>query len=86
MGNKKPNTSYLETYFEVVSEMERRSDALYEALPGTGGRWEFAEELTDMFELIHQDTDWDNDPKGWMETLEEFLYKQLKSYPPNITA
>ena len=81
MTREKPSTCYLETYFEVVAEMEKRSDTLYELLPGTGGKWEFAEKLTDLFESTHKDNDWIED--DYFDTLELFLHEQLKDYPKN---
>jgi hypothetical protein len=83
--SRKPNTDYLETYFEVVAEMERRSEALYERLDGTGEKWELAKVITDEFERRYANTDWDNDPIGWLETLENFLNYHLKEFPINKT-
>jgi hypothetical protein len=83
--SRKPSTDYLETYFEVVAEMERRSDALYERLDGTGEKWELAKVMTDEFETRYANTDWDNDPIGWLETLENFLDDCLKEFPINKT-
>jgi len=83
--SRKPSTSYLETYFEVVAEMERRSDSLYSQVDGMGAKWELAETIADEFEKEHVDTYWDNHPSGWLETLESFLDDRLKEFPINKT-
>lgn len=78
----KPNTDYLETYFEVVKritlelEVEGRPSLVFDRLleQGTGGLYELAEELTDEFQELHKDREWDCD---FHDTIEQFLNEKL---------
>lgn len=80
---KFPNgiTSYLETYFEVVSEMTRQeniSDSRVSKVAytgGTGALYELAEELTDKFEQDNIDREWDGE---FFDDIEEFLQIELQ--------
>lgn len=82
---KFPNgfNSWMETHHEVVEaitlnlskeryegEVKRRYDA-----QGRGGIWELSEELTDKFEKLNKDREWDGD---YFDELEEFLTEELK--------
>lgn len=86
-GSKKhfPNgfTSWMETHHQVVEaitlnlskeryegEVKRRYDA-----QGRGGIWELAEELTDKFEKLTHDHEWNGE---YFDELEEFLTEELK--------
>ena len=76
------STSWLETYFEVVSAIaiERESDnpaPLVEQVNstlGTGGFYELAVELTDKFEKANEGREWDGE---YFEAVDEFMYKIL---------
>lgn len=84
--NKKtfPNgfLSWQETHFEVVSAIslqakkDKPCDIISEIKEsqGTGGLYELAEELTDKFENIHKDRDWDDE---FFDAIEAFLDVEL---------
>ena len=75
--------SWQETHFEVVSIISCiwRLDKPYGVVlqrheeQGTGGLYELAEELTDKFETLNKDREWDGE---FFEEIEEFLTKKLK--------
>lgn len=78
----KPSTDYLETHFEVVKrltlelEVEGRPSLAFDVVEnqGLGGLYELAESLTDEFQELHKDTEWDGD---FHDTLEQFLNEKL---------
>ena len=70
LENKMPNglTSWIETHHEIVSEISIMLAAVENNLPtrvmetrGTGGVYELGEELTDKFERINEDREWDGE-------------------------
>ena len=80
--SRKPGADYLETYFQVVAEMERRSDAIYENY-SISDKWDLAEHLTDEFEERYAHYG-DSVPfEEWLVTLETFLNDKFKNFPTN---
>ena len=84
---KFPNgiTSYLETYYEVCSgiflsydeENMKENSKLIEEInesQGTGGLYQLAESLTDKFELLNKDREWDGE---FFDEIDKFLKKEL---------
>lgn len=76
---------YLETHFEIVQaitiewlkdEPQGKVKERHEEC-GHGGLYELAKELTDKFEKLHENTEWDF-TIGYFETLEEFIENELK--------
>jgi hypothetical protein len=76
-------TNWIETHHQVVEaitlnlekdryegEVKRRYDA-----QGRGGIWELAEELTDKFEKLNKNREWDGE---YFDELEDFLTEELK--------
>ncbi len=86
MENKEfPNglTSYLETYYEVVSEItqsinlgdtSKRVNNIYES-QGRGGLYELTESLTDKFEKFYCEEDFAE--LDFYETIDKFLGEEL---------
>lgn len=74
-------TSWSETHYEVVYRitMEQSSPRVNKAQSerGHGGLYELAEELTDKFELMTADRDWDGE---FFDEIEDFLNKELNQY------
>lgn len=74
-------TSWIETHHEIVNaiaiqqQLEIGLSYQVACQRGTGGLYELAEALTDKFETIHKDTEWDGE---FYETIEEFLTEELK--------
>ena len=76
---------YLETHYEVVSEIERihQSDEPYGRISrvleeqGFGGLYLLAKELTDLFHSKYKDVEWGLE-LDWFDTLEMFLKEELK--------
>ena len=76
--------SWYETHHEVVSfltlEYERDSvtSKVAEFLErnGTGGMYELARELTDEFETLNKDREWDGE---FFEEIESFLMKKINN-------
>lgn len=75
--------SYLETHFEVTCKIaaELLKDEFDSSVikdrheaQGTGGMYELAEELTDEFEKLHENTVWEGD---WLDTIDAFLIEKL---------
>ena len=79
-------STYLETYYEVVSYIERYlrdSDNDYDddntiiinrhKSQGHGGLYELAKEWNDDFEKIYNDKEWDGE---WLDTIEDFLIEK----------
>lgn len=79
------NTSYLETFYLCVENIEMalndevKNNALirYEQ-QGKGGMFELAEELADEFETINKNRDWDGE---FFDELDDFVYKKLYLTP-----
>lgn len=76
---------YLETHYEVSVMLNDLSSGSiyspenlmkYRELHGTGGMWELAKEITDDFELLHRNAQWDGD---WLETLEEYVHLRIRN-------
>lgn len=73
--------SYLETYYEVVSFINRTVEdwegdtdsSVNNTLghKGRGGLWELATEWTNEFQEKYKDYDWED--ATWFDTLEDFL-------------
>lgn len=84
LESKFPNglTSYLETYYEIVDSIRiyleyskiNKVGKIYES-QGRGGLYELAEELTDKFELLNKDREWDGD---FFDEIEKFINEELK--------
>ena len=78
MTKMKIDTSYLETYYEIVAGFysNPNSPVLKEIEEGVGrgGLWDFAKELTDEFETIHKDREWDGD---YFDELDNFIETKL---------
>ena len=74
--------SWTETHHEIVKAIHYNLDQpnyegkAYEVMAdeGTGGLYEFAQELTDKFEKYHHDVTWDGE---YFDKLEEFLAIEL---------
>lgn len=75
--------SWHETHFEVVSQITHywRQDVCESPLVldrhemyGTGGLYELAKELTDEFELLNKDRQWDGE---FFDEINEFLENKL---------
>jgi hypothetical protein len=75
--------SWVETYFEVVSQITYywRQDKCESPLvldryesQGTGGLYELAEELTNEFQLMNEGRQWDGE---FFDEINEFLEKKL---------
>ena len=74
-------TSWMETHHEVVSEINSRlmlsgdnkaNRVMYEG--GAGAIYELAEELTDKFEEMNKNREWDGE---FFDEIEEFMEKEL---------
>ena len=76
--------SWCETHHEVVSfltlEYERGSStskvAEFYEKNGMRGMYDLAEELTDEFELLNKDREWDGE---FFEEIESFLMKKINN-------
>ncbi len=72
-------SSWHETHFEIVAaitfELQKQTPAkgVLDRLnsQGKGGLYELASELTDEFENLHEDTEWDGD---FFDVIEEFIH------------
>ena len=77
--------NWAETHYCVVAEIERvqeESEKIQQIIntEGQGGVWELAFEITQEFEAINKDTDWEKfEEKGvsWYEILDDFITKKL---------
>jgi len=75
------DSDYLETYYEIVREIEFAKDnetsnvvdEIFEA-HGTGGLYELAVKLTNKFQEQYGDTEWDGE---FYDTLEQFLENEI---------
>jgi hypothetical protein len=78
-------SSWQETHFEIVQAitLEHAQDkrtglvAYRHEAQGIGGLYELAEEMTDLFEAIHEGEEWSE--AGYLETLEAFIDEKLYS-------
>ena len=76
-------SSWQETHFEIVQAitLEHTQDkrtglvAYRHEAQGIGGLYELAEEMTDLFEAIHEGEEWSE--MGYLETLEAFIDEKL---------
>jgi hypothetical protein len=74
---------YLETYFEIAMRIAdslanyRQPDFVTKRYDnqGRGGVWELAKELTDEFQEIHKDKEWDGE---FFDELDLFWEKKLQ--------
>lgn len=75
--------SWHETHYEIVSIIERlrnEYDSIsnvikrVEETEGTGGFYELAESLTNEFESIHKETQWDG---NFFNEIESFMEQKL---------
>lgn len=79
---EKPSIDYLETHFEIVAAIIQQfetvgtSDVVFSRFEsrGRGGLWELAEELTDEFQALYKDQEWDGE---WLDVLYAFLNEKL---------
>jgi hypothetical protein len=79
--------SWQETHYEVVAAITNeiaddlnsgfREDLVHKTLRenGHGGLYELAEELTDEFELLNKDREWDGE---FFDEIERFLDEKFK--------
>jgi hypothetical protein len=82
-NQQKPNISWIETHHEIVSAIAislhlDEPDTIFikrSEEQGTGGLYELAKELTDEFELLNKDREWDGE---FFDEIEEFI--QSKKY------
>lgn len=74
-------TSYLETFYEVVSALalleNGGKDIINRVERGTGGMYELAEDLTDEFERINKDREWDGE---FFDEIYEFVEEKSKGF------
>lgn len=85
--NQFPNgfTSWQETHYEVVSfltlSLDREDDPFYEIVSKIVEEWgvaylkEYASNMTDKFEKLHYNRNWDGE---FFEELESFMLQELK--------
>lgn len=68
--------SWIETHHEIVKAITLNPEDAHnkvndiEATKGTGGLYEYAEDLTNKFEKMYQGKEWDGE---FFETIESFL-------------
>ena len=74
--------SWYETFYEITHIIERHQDEgvkslVWEVLgsQGRGGLYELAKKLTDKFELLHKDKEWEGE---YFDEIERFLETELK--------
>ena len=74
--------SWYETFYEITHTIERHQDEgvkslVWEVLgsQGRGGLYELAKKLTDKFELLYKDREWDGE---YFDEVERFLETELK--------
>jgi hypothetical protein len=76
--------SWQETHYEVVAAItsialddDNKDNLVYKTYreDGLGGLYELAEELTDEFELLNKDREWDGE---FFEEIERFLDEKFK--------
>jgi len=80
-------TSWIETFYEITSAIERErahdmgpwSDLIkrVQEEQGTGGFYELAEQLTDLFEKQHEGTVWGVDAE-FFDTIENWIEEEFK--------
>lgn len=75
---------YLETYYEVVSIIEEKnsnafgsSDALMELYNthGRGALWELAKSITDDFQSLNKNREWDGE---FLEEIQSYTLKRIE--------
>lgn len=75
-------TSWVETHHEVVSKIAEeiskdqptgKVEEIHSAY-GLGGLYELGEQLTDEFEVLHREHEWDGD---FFDTIDEWLNEKL---------
>lgn len=74
-------TTWIETHHEVVAEITSRLHTNYTGKvkevaedQGKGGLYELAEDLTNEFENLNKDREWDGE---FFEEIDEFLVEKL---------
>ena len=76
--------SWQETHYEVVAAItsialdnDNKDNLVYKTYreDGLGGLYELAEELTDEFELLNKDREWDGE---FFDEIERFLDEKFK--------
>ena len=78
--------SWYETFYEIVGEIEliisdngisfsTHPIMKYYCANGVGAMYELARDLTDKFELLHKDREWDGE---FFDEIEKFLETELK--------
>ena len=78
-------TSWIETYYEIVSAIQSQLDNKDEVgrawevenTEGLGGRYELAKELTDKFENQYKGIGWGFDLE-WFDVIYEWIDNELK--------
>lgn len=87
MESKKGETSWLETHFEIVSEINSRlnnqNSPVFKMKQQHGHTilYELAEVLTDKFETKYQNYDWDGE---FIDEIEKFAIVELDFNLSNI--
>lgn len=69
---------YLKTHYEVVKNLEYGLNGTYSNAKlisyyekhGIGGIWELAKSITDDFQFIHRNREWDGE---WLDELEKYV-------------
>jgi len=78
---KTVDLDYLETFYEVVSYLTlleaKGVDIKNRLEQGTGGMYELAEDLTDEFQTINKDREWNGE---FFEEIEAFMDKKSKEF------
>lgn len=74
-------TSWIETFYEVVSKLNKLEQEsnntfndLIDSKGGIGGMYEFAEDLTDEFENLNENREWDGE---FFDEIESFMNNKL---------
>ena len=69
---------YLETFYEIVAAFYSYLDSKIlqniEETQGRGGMWEFAIKLTDEFQELHNNREWDGE---FFDEIENFLIDKI---------
>ena len=72
------DTEYLETYYEIVAAFHFNSTSKFldevQQEQGRGGMWEYAQTLTNEFQELHKDREWDGD---FYDELDNFLIDKI---------
>jgi len=72
------DTEFLETFYEIVAAFysnptSRRLQDIEEN-EGRGGMWEYAQKLTEQFQELHKDREWDGE---FYDEIDNFLIDKL---------